>query len=100
MKDAENGKEPDFIPLATLTSDTAKSVKALLAAASTLKLKESSLTQELQTKMRALHVCKREFDFLLLFMVFSLDYTKASIERISKGECIGDASNASGKHEW
>lgn len=56
MKDAENGKEPDLIPLANLTSETAKSVKALLAAGTTLKLKESSLTQQLQTRMRALHV--------------------------------------------
>lgn len=56
MKDAELGRDVDFIPLATLTSDTAKSVKALLAAGSTLKLKESSMTQALQTKMRAFHV--------------------------------------------
>ena len=63
MKDAENGKEPDLIPLASLTSETAKSVKALLAAGTTLKLKESSLTQQLQTRMRALHVRSQTFKF-------------------------------------
>lgn len=56
MKDAENGREPDLTNLASMTSDTARSVKALLAAGSTMKLKESSLTQQLQTKMRAMHV--------------------------------------------